>query len=95
MYAIRSYYAVDRTNGRERWTNGQLSYRNVTAPVVFGDYVLVGDGEGYLYWLSDDDGQIVAMQKYDSDGLYVPPLVDGDTVYLQTRSGDLLALQHP
>ena len=88
-------YSVDRTNGRERWANSQLSYRNVTAPVVFGDYVLVGDGEGYLYWLSDTDGQIVAMQQYDSDGLYVPPLVDGDTVYLQTRSGDLVALQHP
>ena len=88
-------YSVDRTNGRERWANNQLSYRNVTAPVVFGDYVLVGDGEGYLYWLSDTDGQIVAMQQYDSDGLYVPPLVDGDTLYLQTRSGDLVALQRP
>jgi len=88
-------YSVDRTNGRERWANNQLSYRNVTAPVVLGDHVLVGDGEGYLYWLSDTDGQIVAMQQYDSDGLYVPPLVDGDTVYLQTRSGKLLALQRP
>ncbi|GAA4497727.1 outer membrane protein assembly factor BamB [Pseudaeromonas paramecii] len=88
-------YSVDRSNGRERWANNQLSYRNVTAPVVFGDYVLVGDGEGYLYWLSDTDGQIVAMQQYDSDGLYVPPLVDGDTLYLQTRSGDLVALQRP
>lgn len=88
-------YAVDRSNGSEKWANTQLSYRNLTAPVTFGDYVVVGDGEGYLYWLDDASGRIVAMQELDSDGLYVAPVADGDVLYVQTRSGDLVALKRP
>ena len=88
-------YAVDRSNGSELWANTQLSYRNLTAPVSFGDYVVVGDGEGYLYWLDDTSGRILAMQELDSDGLYVAPVADGDMLYVQTRSGDLVALKRP
>jgi outer membrane protein assembly factor BamB len=88
-------YAVDRANGSEKWANTQLSYRNLTAPVNFGDYVVVGDGEGYLYWLDDSNGKIAAMQKIDSDGLYVAPVADGDVIYVQTRGGELVALKRP
>ena len=88
-------YAVDRGNGSEQWSNTQLSYRNLTAPVCFGDYVVVGDGEGYLYWLDESTGRIAAMQELDSDGLYVAPVADGDVLYVQTRSGDLVALKRP
>jgi outer membrane protein assembly factor BamB len=88
-------YAVDRSNGSEKWANTQLSYRNLTAPVSFGDYVVVGDGEGYLYWLDNTSGRILAMQELDSDGLYVAPVADGDVLYVQTRSGDLVALKRP
>ena len=92
----RSYlYAVDRGNGREKWSNAQLAYRNLTAPLVLGDYVVVGDSEGYLYWLDQADGHIVSMQRLDSDGLYVAPVLDGDTLYVQTRSGELVALKRP
>ena len=88
-------YGIDRRNGSEEWSNTQLSYRNVTAPVVFGNYIVVGDGEGYLYWLDGSSGRILSMQKLDSDGLYVAPVADGDVIYVQTRSGDLVALKRP
>lgn len=88
-------YAVDRSNGAEKWSNTDLSYRNVTAPLGFGDYVLVGDGEGYLYWLDNNSGRIVAMQELDSKGLYTAPVADGDVAYVLTRSGDLLAIKRP
>ncbi|MFC3915049.1 outer membrane protein assembly factor BamB [Pseudaeromonas sharmana] len=88
-------YGIDRRNGSEEWANTQLSYRNVTAPVVFGNYVVVGDGEGYLYWLDNSSGRILSMQELDSDGLYVAPVADGDVLYVQTRSGDLVALKRP
>ncbi len=92
----RSYlYAVDRSNGREKWSNTQLAYRNLTAPLALGELVVVGDSEGYLYWLDQADGRIVSMQRLDSDGLYVAPLVDGDMLYVQTRGGDLVALKRP
>ncbi|MDO2947370.1 outer membrane protein assembly factor BamB [Aeromonas simiae] len=88
-------FAVDRRNGLELWSNTQLENRSVTAPVVFGDYVVVGDVEGYLYWLDRFDGTIKAMQELDSSGLYAAPLVDGGTLYIQSRGGKLYALQRP
>ena len=103
MYAIRSYYAdakshiylVDKTSGSEKWSNTQLEYRKVTAPLVLGDYVVVGDSEGYLYWISQTTGKIISMQEIGDGGLYTPPIIDGDLVYIQTRNGELIALKRP
>jgi outer membrane protein assembly factor BamB len=88
-------YLIDRTTGTEKWSNTQLEYRNVTAPLVLGDYIVVGDSEGYLYWISQTTGKIAAMQKIDSDGLYATPVIDGDLIYIQTRGGELVALKRP
>lgn len=86
-------HSLSRANGDERWLNRDLSYRNVTAPVSYHSYVLVGDMDGYLYWLDNVTGNIVSMHKYDSDGLYIPPVIYDDIAYLQTRSGDIFAIK--
>ncbi|MDO6527997.1 outer membrane protein assembly factor BamB [Motilimonas sp. 1_MG-2023] len=87
-------YAVDRRNGAQIWSNTQLEYRNLTAPLVAGEYILVGDAEGYLHWL-DSDGRFVAQQELDSDGLYTVPVLYQDKVIVQTRSGKVIALSKP
>ena len=88
-------FAVDRTSGSELWVNNQLSYRNVTGVSVANEYIVVGDGEGYLHWLNRDDGTFVAQQELDSDGLYMQPFVTDSYLYLQTRSGKLIAIEKP
>ncbi len=40
-------------------------------------------------------GTIKAMQQLDSSGLYAAPLVDGDTLYVQSRGGKLYAIKRP
>jgi outer membrane protein assembly factor BamB len=88
-------YAVDKDTGNENWVNKQLSYRNVTGVSVANQYIVVGDGEGYLHWLDRDSGQFVAQQSLDSDGLYMQPFVSNSYLYVQTRSGDLIAIEKP
>ncbi len=88
-------YALDRRNGTEVWSNTQLEYRNVTAPVIAGPYLAVGDAEGYLHWLNREDGAFVAQQELDSDGLYIPPVNNDGKLYLQTRGGKIIALERP
>ena len=34
-----------------RYRQAQLEARNITAPVIMGNYIAVGDAEGYLHWL--------------------------------------------
>lgn len=84
---------IERLNGSELWQQRELQYRNVTAPAVAGNYVLVGDSEGYLYWLDRDTGHFAAKLKLDGDGLYVAPVVTDNLIIIQTRSGRLIAFK--
>ena len=88
-------YAVDRINGLEKWSNALLTNRGVTGPAVVGDYVVVGDFEGYLHWISRETGEMVARHEVDSSGIYATPTVNGDILYSQSRDGDLQAIKTP
>lgn len=85
-------YAVDRINGLERWSNLELTNRGVTGPAIQGDYLVVGDFEGYLHWLDEETGEIVARHHLDGSGLYATPTVDNNVLYSQSRDGDLEAI---
>ncbi len=88
-------YAVDRNTGDEVWSNKQLAYRNLTGIAIANQYIVVGDSEGYLHWIDRDNGQFVAQQDLDSDGLYMQPFASYSYLYLQTRSGKLIAIEKP
>ncbi|MBV7317116.1 outer membrane protein assembly factor BamB [Shewanella sp. NIFS-20-20] len=88
-------YSVDRRNGLESWGNTELTNRELTAPVVFGDFLVVGDFEGYLHFLDRNDGKIVGRILIDDDGLYSQPVVADDTLYVQGRSGKIAAVTLP
>jgi len=86
-------YAIDRVNGIERWSNLTLENRNVTGPAVIDDYVVVGDFEGYLHWLNQDTGEIVARHHVDGSGIHSTPTVADNVLYSQSRDGDLQAIE--
>ena len=88
-------YSIDRDTGDQRWVNTELAYRNVTGVTVANNYLVVGDAEGYLHWIDRATGKFVAQQNLDSDGLYIEPIATSTHLYLQTRSGDLIAIEKP
>ncbi len=88
-------YALDRVNGIERWSNLALVNRGVSGPAVIDDYVVVGDFEGYLHWLDQDTGEIVARHEVDSSGIHSTPTVIDNVLYSQSRDGDLQAIETP
>ncbi len=88
-------YAVDRLNGLEKWSQPALTNRTVTGPAVVGDYVVVGDYEGYLHWLSQETGEFVARYEVDSSGIYTAPTVVDGVLIVQSRDGDLQAIKTP
>ncbi len=88
-------YAVDRINGLEKWSNLELTNRGVTGPAVIDDFIVVGDFEGYLHWISQETGEIVARHHVDSSGIFATPSVDEQIIYVQSRDGDLEAIQTP
>ena len=88
-------YAIDRVNGLEKWSQLSLTNRNVTGPAVVGNYVVVGDFEGYVHWIEQDSGDIVARYHVDGSGLHSTPTVVDDLVIVQSRDGDLEAIKTP
>lgn len=88
-------YAVERLNGLEKWSQLSLTNRGVTGPAVTGNYVVVGDFEGYLYWLDQQSGELVSQHHVDGSGVYATPTSSNDIIYVQSRDGDLQAIKTP
>jgi outer membrane protein assembly factor BamB len=88
-------WALTRNSGASVWKLNHLQHRSLTAPVPFGQYVAVGDFEGYLHLLSRQDGRIVGRVKVDSKGISARPLVQNDILYVYGNSGTLAAYALP
>ena len=55
--------ALDQSSGTEVWRQKLLIDRKPTVPVKMGQYLVVADNEGYLYWLSQIDGKVVIKHR--------------------------------
>jgi outer membrane protein assembly factor BamB len=86
-------WAFDRVSGATLWKQDKLNNREITAPVVIDEYVVVGDFEGYTHWLSKYDGHFVARSQIGSTGILTAPLVVDKTAYVLDRGGQLAALR--
>lgn len=84
--------AFSRTSGQSVWRNDKLAYRHLSTPVSFGRAVVVGDGEGYIHFLSREDGTFIGRVSTDGSPTLAAPLVAGANLILQTQSGTVVAL---
>jgi outer membrane protein assembly factor BamB len=84
-------WMLDRRNGSTIWKVDLLTNRGLTRPAFYGNYVVVGDKEGYLHWLDTDIGSFVARVRSGRDGFAAAPLAVGTTLYVLTMDGDLTA----
>jgi len=83
--------ALNRRGGRPMWTHDKLRQRDLTAPTVMGEVLAVGDFEGYLHWLSVDDGSLLARTKAGGGRVTSAPRLVRDLLVAQTDSGDVAA----
>jgi outer membrane protein assembly factor BamB len=84
--------AYDKASGRAGWRQDKLARRQVTAPLAFGDWVVVADGEGVVHVLSTEDGSFVARAKVDS-GVRAAPADIGPGFAVQTIQGSVVAFR--
>ncbi len=95
-------WALNRLNGATLWKQEKLAYRKLTRPTIIGDYLAVGDFEGFVHVLSRYDGHFIAryqLGQYDDlgwelgTGIIVPPIVKGkDRLVVVTRGGIVYSL---
>jgi outer membrane protein assembly factor BamB len=81
-------HALDREAGISRWKQDKFPRRKLTAPVISGGNVVVGDALGYLHVLSRDDGTLIGRHRVDSSAVNALVPVKGGVV-VQTAGGTL------
>lgn len=90
-------YAIDRRNGVELWSQGRLKGRNLTGPVSMGNDIVVGDEFGFLHWLDQQEGTLVARYQLGGDdedeAIFSTPVVADSTLYATTRDGVIAAVK--
>jgi outer membrane protein assembly factor BamB len=83
-------WAFNAKDGSVIWQQGHLAARNVVSPVSMGNYVVVGDAEGYLHWLNKHDGHF-AGREFVGNAITTVPIVENNVLYVLTNNGSLVA----
>ncbi len=85
-------WQLDTRNGADLWKQDELHLRRLTAPALVRDYVVVGDFEGYLHLLSQEDGSLVGRVRVDKSPIAATPVVFDEVIYVYTSGGTLAAV---
>ncbi|MGQ5521896.1 outer membrane protein assembly factor BamB [Chitinimonas sp. PSY-7] len=88
---VGNIQAFERAGGRSLWKSNDLYGRRVSGATPIGDYIAVGDFEGYVHLLAASDGRLVARQPTDKSPIVVPPKVISNRLLVQTQVGGLFA----
>ena len=83
--------AWNRIDGEKRWTLERYRFRGLTAPLVAGRSLIVGDDEGVLHFMSKEDGAPLNRVTTDDSGISVPPVLSGKTLLVVSRKGSIYA----
>lgn len=89
-------HALDISSGSSRWKMDKLLRRKLTAPLVManGNYLALGDVEGYLHLIDKNNGALVGRTKTDGTPILVMPLrLTGGQIIVQTKGGRVEALE--
>lgn len=76
-----------RDDGSRVWFSDRLKLRKLTAPLLLGRSVIIGDSEGVVHFLSRTDGAPLNRVSTDSSGVAAAPVVAADTLVVVTRNG--------
>jgi outer membrane protein assembly factor BamB len=93
-HALGSVYSLDYTTGKTFWRQAALKNRQLSAPVPMGSLVAVGDLEGYVHFLSRDDGAVSSRVRTGNSPLMpIMAQINSTTVLAQARDGGIYAIK--
>ena len=85
-------HAFARDSGASVWKNDKLAFRSLSTPLSYGRTVAVGDYQGYVHFLSREDGAFLARAATDGSAISTTPLVAGSNLIFQTQNGTVTAI---
>jgi len=76
-----------RADGVRAWTSERLQFRKLTAPLLLGRSVVIGDDSGLVHLLSREDAAPLNRLTTDGSAIAASPVAAGDTLVVVTRKG--------
>lgn len=89
--ATGKIFAMKTDSGASIWTQRDLLLRGLTAPLLLGQTIAIGDFAGYVHWLSRTDGQIMTRMSTDGSPIVGAPLLVNGTAVAVTKQGTVYA----
>lgn len=83
--------AYDHMTGEKAWQQDALAYRQLSNPVILGQYMVVGDLDGYLHLIDPTTGNVLGRVR--SRGEIRTIRVINNRLYVATRTGNLSVWQ--
>ena len=89
-----SVYALNKDDGEIKWRQPALKFRKIRTGTLIKDYIVFGDYEGYLHFLSIANGAILARVKLnDSQLLNNIMEIDDSLLFIMSATGDIICLK--
>jgi outer membrane protein assembly factor BamB len=82
-----------RSNGESVWVSERLKFRRLTAPVLLGRSIAVGDDEGNVHFVSSEDGTALAYLKTDGSAIVAGPILASGMLVVVTRNGGVFGIK--
>lgn len=92
-HANSAIYSLDFSTGKTFWRQGDLKQRRISAPLAMDEAIVVGDVEGYLHFLSREDGRFIG--RFATTNSPIMPklsMLGKSSLLLQNRNGDVFAV---
>ena len=81
--------AWKRSDGDRAWSSDRLKYRSLSAPLVIGRSVAIGDFAGFIHLLSRADGSMLNRLATDGSAIAAAPVLADKTLLAVTRNGGI------
>ncbi len=82
-----------RADGERLWQSERLQFRRLTAPLLLGRSIAVGDDAGFVHLLSREDGSALNRLTTDGSPIVSAPVVAKDVLVVVTRKGGVFAFR--
>ncbi len=82
-----------RSDGQPAWQTDRLLYRSLSAPLVVGRSVVIGDSSGNLHMLSRENGSPLNRLTTDGSAIVGSPVLAGDSLVAVTKSGGVFGFR--
>lgn len=82
-------WAFNRMTGQEIWHQNYLKFRHLTSPAIVDrdNAIVIGDGEGYVHWLSQLNGQTIGRIKINHSAITEVPQIKDGSIYILSSNG--------